>query len=312
MYVALPQVRVGEAVRYQSLSVFPLFDGSSAPVEYTLAEVGIASGAVSVEEVSEGGSVPDLLVENKGDVRVLFLEGEELVGAKQNRILNTSVLIAAHSKTKIPVSCVEQGRWRYRSRRFGSSGSHSSSKLRYFLKKSVTQSVLARRGHRSDQGKVWEEVARQQSALGAASPTHAMADTFEAHEDKVADFRGKLKYVDGACGLAVAVGDRIVAVDLFDKPTTCRKVWERLLSGYVLDALEAERESRPADSNAGPRQVGASDVERLLGAASAMPWHKADPVGEGDEYRASQGDDVHASALTLDSAPVHISVVVAG
>ena len=83
MYIAFPQVRVGEPVRYRSLSVFPLFDGSSTPVEYALAGDGIASGAVSVEEVSEGGSVPDLLVENKGDLRVLFLEGEELVGASR-------------------------------------------------------------------------------------------------------------------------------------------------------------------------------------------------------------------------------------
>jgi len=102
---------------------------------------------------------------------------------------------------------------------------------------------------------------------------NAMADTFEAHEDKVTDFRGKLHYIDGACGLAVAVDAKIVAVDLFDKPTTCRKVWDRLLSGYVLDALEAELEPCPADSNAGPHQVGTSDVERLLGAANAMPWH---------------------------------------
>jgi hypothetical protein len=128
--VAIPQVRVGEPVRYKTLSVFPLFDGSMTPVEYTLSDEGIGSGAVSVEEVSEDGSVSDLLVEHKGDVRVLFLEGEELVGAKQNRVLNTSVLISAHSKTKIPVSCVERGRWGYKSRKFGCSGSHSSSKLR--------------------------------------------------------------------------------------------------------------------------------------------------------------------------------------
>jgi hypothetical protein len=57
--------------------------------------------------------VPDLAVESKGNVRLLFIEGEELVGAKQNRILNTSVLIAAHTKPKIPVSCVEQGRCGY-------------------------------------------------------------------------------------------------------------------------------------------------------------------------------------------------------
>ena len=184
MSVDFPQVRVGQPVRYQALSVFPLFDGSMTPVEYTLSDEGIGSGAVTVEEVSEAGSVPDLLVDNKGDVPVLFLEGEELVGAKQNRVLNTSVLIAAHSKTKIPVSCVEQGRWGYRSRKFGSSGSHSSSKLRYFLKESVTRSVLAKRGHRSDQGKVWEEVARQQSALGTSSGTSAMADTFRAYEGR--------------------------------------------------------------------------------------------------------------------------------
>src|SRR5512137_2174245 len=134
MSVAFPNVRVGDPIRHQALSVFPLFDGFQAPVEYLLSDEGIGSGTVTVEEVSEAGSVPDLLVENKGDVRVLFLEGEELVGAKQNRILNTSVLIAAHSRVKIPVSCVEAGRWRYRSRLFGSSGSHCSSRLRHFLK----------------------------------------------------------------------------------------------------------------------------------------------------------------------------------
>ncbi len=308
MSVEFPQVRVGQPVRYQALSVFPLFDGAMTPVEYTLSDEGFGSGAVTVVEVSEAGSVPDLLVDNQDDVPVLFLEGEELVGAKQNRVLNVSVLIAAHSKTKIPVSCVEQGRWGYKSRKFGSSGSHSSSKLRYFLKKSVTRSVMAKRGHRSDQGKVWEEVARQQTALGTSSGTSAMADTFRAYEDDVAEFRKELQYVDGACGLAVAIGKKVVAVDLFDKAATCRKVWQRLLSGYVLDALEANAEASETE----PNQAATADVERLLATASAMPWHKADPVGEGDEYRASQGDDVHGSALTLDGSPVHVSVVVAG
>jgi hypothetical protein len=303
MSVALSNLRVGEPVRFQSLSVFPLFDGEHTPVEYLLSDEGIGSGSVTVEEVSEAGSVPDLLVENKGDVRVLFLEGEQLIGAKQNRVLNTSVLIAAHSKIKIPVSCVEQRRWRYRSKHFGTSGTHSPSKLRHFLKMSVSKSIAEKRGHRSDQGKVWEEVARQQKSLGTSSATGAMSDTFEAHKERVAECQKTLHYVDGASGMAVAIGRKIIAVDIFDKPSTCGKVWDRLMSGYALDALEEQTDQG---------QAGTADVEQLLGVANALPWEKADPVGEGEEYRAQQGDEVHASALTFCDAPVHVSVMVAG
>ena len=273
------------------------------PVEYLLSDEGIGSGSVTVEEVSEGGSVPNLFVENKGDIRVLFLEGEQLIGAKQNRVLNTSVLIAAKSKVKIPVSCVEQGRWRYRFKHFGSSGSHSPSKLRYFLKSTVSHALKEKMGHRSDQGKVWEEVDRQQKALGTSSGTHAMSDTFDSYKEQVADFQQKLRYVDGASGMAVAIGKKIVAVDMFDKPSTCGKVWDRLMSGYVLDALEPQADEGQAE---------ATDVERLLGTATDLPWEVAEPVGEGEEYRAQQGEEVHASALAFHDAPVHVSVMVAG
>ena len=77
MSVALPYVRVGNPVRHEALSIFPLFANAASPVEYLLSDEGIGSGAITVEEVSQAGSVPDLLVENKGDIRILFIEGEE-------------------------------------------------------------------------------------------------------------------------------------------------------------------------------------------------------------------------------------------
>ena len=67
----------------------------------------MAAGTLQVTEVDESGSVPELLATNTGDEMVLLLDGEELVGAKQNRILNITLLAPAMQDTVIPVSCVE-------------------------------------------------------------------------------------------------------------------------------------------------------------------------------------------------------------
>jgi hypothetical protein len=48
------------------------------------------------------------------------VDGEELVGAQQNRIVNATFLIAGLTEVTIPVGCVEQGRWSYRSQDFAS------------------------------------------------------------------------------------------------------------------------------------------------------------------------------------------------
>ncbi len=302
MSVALPTSRVGDPIRHQSLSIFPLFSDGNGGVKYRLSEEALADESIAVKEVDESGSVPDLLVENKGDIRVLFLEGEELIGAKQNRILNTSVLVAAHSKTKIPVSCVEKGRWGYKSRYFGSSGSHSSPSLRRVVKSSVSRAVREKRGHTSDQGEVWREVDSLHSTHGVSSDTSAMSDAYDMYRGRIEEYQERLKYVEGATGAAVAIGNKIVAFDVFDKPATCQKVWSRMLSGIVFDSLEAGESDEVATTE---------EVEQFLGAVPKLGWEKAEAVGEGDEFRAESVKGDHASVLLFDESVVHGSVVAA-
>ena len=300
--LTLPRVRVGGPIRHEALAVFPLFGEEEGGVDYLLSDEAIAAGIVTVEEVSESGSVPELRVKNTGDSTVLFLEGEELQGAKQNRVLNTSVLVGAHSVVTIPVSCVEHGRWGYRSRQFQSSGSHSSPKLRKILKESVSNSAKAGMGHRSDQSAVWEEVGRQMSSLGADSTTAAMSDTIAAHSERVAEFRQEIGYVEGATGVAVAVADKVVALDLFDKPATCQKVWARLLSGVIMDALEAPGSAGTAEE---------STVESLMDQLQQASWEATKAVGVGEEFRSDANPQTHASALLFEATVIHGSVVVA-
>jgi len=236
MTFQLPPLQIGQPLTCNSLTVFPLYAEAGKPADYQLADEAIAASTVAVQEVSEGGSVPELLVENTGDCRVLFLEGEELRGAKQNRILNTSILVPAKSKIKVPVSCVEQGRWQHTSRHFASGKTRSPHGLHYALKSSVTRSLREDASHHSDQSAVWQEVKKKQMTFGFSSPTSAMADTYENLADKMTEYREKLKYPEGAVGVAVAVGPKVVCVDVFDKPATCQKAWDRLLSGCIVDA----------------------------------------------------------------------------
>jgi hypothetical protein len=295
-----PNLRAGDPIRHEGIAIFPLFADRVVAPEYLISDEALASGQALVEEIGEGGSVPHLVVTVTADLPILFLEGEELRGAKQNRVLNTSVLAKALATTVIPVSCVEQRRWRYTSRHFGSAGSHASPRMRRVLKETVTRSSQAGHGHCSDQSAVWSEVSRQMGALGSHSPTMAMGDTYDAHFVEVTNYQTALPYVADASGLAVAVGDQIVSVDLFDAPATCQRVWARLLSGVILDALE----DRPPPA--------AADVQTALN-AFAGDWQAVPAAGAGEEYRAEKaGGRWHGSVLAKDGRIVHGSLVLAG
>ncbi len=293
------ETRIGQPMSHGSLTIFPLFCQDNRTVDYLLSDEAMEGGLLTVSEVSQQGSVPDLIVENKGLRRALFLEGEQLVGAKQNRIVNTTVLVPAQATLTVPVSCVEHGRWRRTSDFFTPSKYISPHSLRHELRRSVTRSLARKQGHRSDQGRVWDEVSKQQKTLAVASGTAAMADTYSKYEQHMAEAQKASQYVPGACGLAVAIGSQVLTADLFDKPATCEKVWGRLLSGLVLDSLTEGQAGASPD---------AAQVEAFVNEVRHAAWTQTETVGAGEEFRAEFGGNV-GSALVVDGVVLHGSVV---
>lgn len=116
------RLSLGPIHRFGRLAVVPLIDRTAKPSGWLTLDAALAGGEVEVTEVSESGSVPELCLLNRSSLPIFLLDGEELVGAKQNRILNLSILVPAASNFEVPVSCVEQGRWSWRSRGFQSAG----------------------------------------------------------------------------------------------------------------------------------------------------------------------------------------------
>ena len=69
------------------------------------------------KEVSDEGIVSRINIINKSEQFLFITDGEAIVGAKQNRISERSVILNEVSETTIPVYCVERGRWGYRNNR---------------------------------------------------------------------------------------------------------------------------------------------------------------------------------------------------
>ena len=128
----LPEWTPATVIGHRNLTLVPLRgEGHRQRFQnYLLASEAIDADVLTITEVDEAGTVPELLAVNNGDRPVLLIDGEELQGAKQNRILNTSVLLPPKSKTRIPVSCVEEGRWSHTSRTFKAGNYAPSSPLK--------------------------------------------------------------------------------------------------------------------------------------------------------------------------------------
>jgi hypothetical protein len=270
-------LQAGDTRTYRTLRVVPLVGPSSAEPPYRLFDGG-SQKDVKITELSEGGSVPEIRVENGMKSRVLLIDGQELIGAKQNRVLNVDVLVPAGAEVVIPVSCVEQGRWGYRSRKF-SPGSFSPSSSRARKVSNISGALRRGRGYRSDQAEVWEHLRCMACCLDVDSPTMAMKDIYDGREAELNEFRAAVELPPQTVGVAVYLGERFLGFDLFDRASTFRHYWKWLIDSYAIDWLVFAREER--HDNPGVTL----SVDGLLETLATADWERYDAPGEGSTVR---------------------------
>ena len=221
-----------------------------ATLDYTILDDALKTGSIEITEVSAQGSVPELLVVNRGPKPVLIIDGEELTGAKQNRVVNLTIMVPAVSKLTIPVSCVEAGRWRARSRSFAAAPRTQYATGRAMRMGQVTRSIVDRGERLSDQSAVWAHIAEKSARMEARSATSAMEQIFNQHAESLDAYVSGCIPADGQCGALFAIVDgagvegaarrpRIVGFDLFDSAQTFRQLLPKLVRSYAIDAIDS-------------------------------------------------------------------------
>lgn len=275
---------VGNPKTVLNLVEVPLSGNPAAALEYLLVDEALDAKKVVVEEVSENGSVPELRMTSFSEKVVLVVDGTELVGAKQNRIVNASFLIPPHSITKLPVSCVEQGRWRYRGREFGTSRHFAAHSIRRGNAEFHKQSLRQKRGYGSDQGQVWDCVAAMSHKMDAATPTGAMNDIFEQKQTSIDEYRKGLAPEKGQTGAAFFVNGLFQGIELFDRVSTFGKMFPKLLSGVAVEAMMAQG-ARLSARRAKTPEEAAAYVKRILDEVGKSLFEKFEPIGIGEDWR---------------------------
>ena len=286
------------AQEYQNVVVLPIMDGQGDAVSYiTLAEA-LEGRLLAVTEVTEGGSVPELKVVNNADAAVLMLDGEELAGAKQNRVLNTTVLIPANEGLVIPVSCTEQGRWSYSTDAFFDSGTVMSRSARARKTRSVSESLAASASYHSDQGEVWASISELHAAAGTHSRTSAMRDAFESRKDSLEEALKAFPCIPGQVGLLVVIGGEAAGFDVISSPEAYTRLHGKLIKSYVLDALVRKGEKAVGVD------LATQAAQGFIARALECEEKTFKSVGCGNDYRF-KGDHIAGSALLHSDTVIH-------
>jgi hypothetical protein len=171
-------------------------------------------------------------------------------------------------------------------------------------------SPSGQRSFRSDQGAVWSEISAKESRAGSASPTAALHDLYARESGDLAVFSRAFPCPPDANGLAVGIGGKLVALEVFDAPETLAAQWSRLVEGAASAHLDHRRAGAvgavvpPSHRYPDPGALG----RMLQRTSTAVAGAVVSPsVGEGSDVRLA-GTRISGAALVHGDRVVHLEL----
>ena len=307
----LQSVEFGEPQVFENIAIVPLTTPADGKFQYRTLGEAIAAWDIVIMEVSIAGSTRELTVLNHTKRPVLLMDCEELAGARQNRGLNTSILVKGVSKTTLAVSSTEQGRWTCTSVAFRDSGNVMPYRMRSQKTLSVHSFLEARGMPLADQGAIWHGIAELQAKAGAASPTSAMSAVYRAREKDLRKCDGIFKAVPNQVGLLAIINGRPAGADLVSLTAAYTKLHSKLVRSYVLEAL-LEGARALSVPRATPSAL-TSLAQQFLAEVTRTEERQFPSVGYGTDFRyrsatphsASRPPSICGSALVHENEVIH-------
>ncbi len=274
------EVKVLDFQTEKSLSLVQLASDLVDTFAYISVAKAINGNLIEVKEVSDAGSVNHLFVVNHSDDYVFIMDGDMLEGAKQNRVVNTSIFLAPMSKTTIPVSCVEKNRWSHRTAKFSPSDFTMPSKARAEKARTVKSNLKQSNQYLSNQHEVWDSVDRYSNSLNFVSETSDLNEIIHSREKDFKEFLASFKFNEAANGMAMFSGHSLLSIDIFNRKDIYKEYFERLLKSAAVEMF-ALKSPNKAVTEAEASFKAVSFLDKI----ESIEKDRYDGVGVGYEMR---------------------------
>ena len=291
-------INVGLPVHHDNLVVFPLLGSAPAGETHAFTPLDVAMDArqLTVTEQGDGGSVPALRVSNQSKEMVFVMTGEIVTGANQDRMSAHDVLLPPQGRAiKLPVYCVERGRWQGTSQRFSAGKTAGTTTLRKSAAKKASQ------------GTIWAKVAQKSGAASVHSATGTMQAVYNSEEvkQKIAVYEQALWRLAAdqrqMVGVVAAINGEIVSADLFADHALLSALWPKLLKALAIDAITAP----PTAHREAPTRAA---VSAFFNAGRGGTLNSTENPGLGNEYLIEAANGVTGTELMFDNRIVHLSL----
>ena len=225
---------VSEPVEKNNITTFFLSSREKNNNKYLSFSEAIAKNQVQISEVNKKGLVTKLSVSNKSSDNIIILNGELIIGTqiRQDRIVDSTVLIPGYATVLINTFCGEQYRWSPRL-----SNKISTSESLYFSSGRANNAADINT-KLSKQCRIWSEISEKISDFNVKSFTNSVDQIYKKKKVNVEEIVNFFKIPTEAVGVALGINHQLVNIDIFSNNCMLQIYLPKIIRSIALDSFK--------------------------------------------------------------------------
>ena len=287
---------ISDPVKKNNITIFFLQSKTKLENNFLTLEESISKSLVDIKEVNSKGTIRYLKVSNKSNQKLLILGSEQIIGnaLKQNRVVNNTTLVPEQTTIMLSVSCCEKNRWSP-----AVANNICTSESLYFTKGRINNSVNIFDNNKTDQFKIWEDIAEKLDEFNTKSFTGTLEDTYNKNKLYFDEITNYFTINENDVGVVAAIGNRLVNVEIFSSNKLLRMYFPKIIKSLIFESYKKTSQNY---------LLGLKDVYKLfrLIEFSEKKLHKPHNDCLGEEIRFNS-DRVVGSCLNYKEKLLHFS-----